>query len=405
VYDEGRHRMLETVRAYAAGLLTAEVRDRHCTCYTELAERAAAGLESPDQARWAEDLEREYPNLRAALTWALDAGDFDRARRTCHGIWRFWRRGSRIREGREWLQRVLAMAGATGVQRARLLYPAAVLAATQDDHETAASLGEEGLRLAEAAGDVKTTAQARNVLGAAALAAGKYDEAAGHFRKCLDLCRDSGDAGGTTIALGNLAKLSLRLGEIDQAAAYIDQCLALERAAGNSGGILLGLECQGEILHAQGRLDEARRVLDESLALSRDLGDVFGEAMALHQLGSVARAGGDRAGALDGYLAAITLRHEVEDREGLAVTLECTAGVLADEQPQVAVRLLAAADVLRERYRLPVPPEQEPERDAVLRTSRLRLGDLVVRETGREGRATPLDLIIDQVTDLHDTRA
>ncbi len=404
---ERRYRMLETIRAYATTMLASQhaadtAHDRHAGYYAGLAERAAAGLESPDQVRWVERLERDYPNLRSAVSWALDAQDVDSARRICHGLWRYWRRGSHLAEGREWLDRVLAMGGQmTADQRARLLYPAAVLAATQDDHETATRLGWQGLRLAESSADLPTVAQARNVLGAAALAAGQYDDAAEHFRQSLAICRRTGEARGTAIAMGNLAKLSLRIGAVEQAGGYIEQCLALERAAGNSGGILLGLECQGDILLAQGRLGEARGVLGESLSLSRDLGDLFGEAMALHQLGSVAAAEGDRTEALDRYLTAIRLRYEVEDREGLAVSLECVAEVIAEGEPELAVRLLAGADVLRERHRLPVPPEQQPRRDGIRRRARVRLGDLTFTAAGQAGRAAPLELVLDQVHDLH----
>jgi diguanylate cyclase (GGDEF)-like protein len=409
VQDDGgrRYRMLETIRAYATTMLASHyaahtVHDRHAGYYAGLAERAATGLESPDQVRWVEWLERDYPNLRSAVSWALDSADVDSARRICQGLWRYWRRGSHLGEGREWLDRVLAAGDhMTANQRARLLYPAAVLAATQDDHETATRLGWQGLRLAESEQDLPTVAQARNVLGAAALAAGQYDTAAEHFRQSLAICHQTGEARGTAIAMGNLAKLSLRIGAIDEAGEYIEQCLALERAAGNSGGILLGLECQGDILLAQGRLAEARGVLAESLALSRDLGDLFGEAMALHQLASVAATEGDRPQALDRFLTAIRLRYEVEDREGLAVTLECVAEVIADGDPELGVRLLAAADVLRERHRLPVPPEQEPKRDSVLRRARIRLGDLTFTAAGQAGRVAPLELIMDQVHDLH----
>ncbi|RSM46258.1 hypothetical protein DMB66_49760 [Actinoplanes sp. ATCC 53533] len=405
---ERRYRMLETIRAYATTMLTSRhaadtVHRRHAAYYAGLAERAATGLESPDQVRWVERLERDYPNLRSAVSWALDATDVAGARQICLGLWRYWRRGSHLAEGRDWLDRVLAMGDRmTATERARLLYPAAVLAATQDDHETATRLGWQGLRLAESADDLPAVAQARNVLGAAALAAGRYDDAAEHFRQSLAICRKTGETRGTTIAMGNLAKLSLRIGAIDQAGEYIEQCLALERAAGNSGGILLGLECQGDILLAQGRLAEARRVLAESLSLGRDLGDLFGEAMALHQLGSVAAAEDDRPEALGHYRAAIRLRYEVEDREGLAVSLECVAGLIVDGEPELAVRLLAAADVLRERHRLPVPPEQQPRRDSVGRRARIRLGDLTFTAAGQAGRAAPLELVLDQLHDLPD---
>jgi diguanylate cyclase (GGDEF)-like protein len=395
--DGRRYRMLETVRAYAAEVRAAAYPDdaaeaRHAAYFASFAERAAAGMESPDQLDWVERLERDYPNLRSAIDRALREGDPDSAARICLGLWRYWRQGSHIREGREWLDRVLAAAG-----DARLYYPAAVLAATQDDHLTATDLGERGLELARAAGDRVATAQAHNVLGAARLAAGQYPDAEEHFRQSLAIWHELGEDRGTAMALGNLAKLALRVGRVEQAGDYINDCLALERAAGNSGGILLGLEVLGDVLRAQDRLPEARDVLTESLALSRDLGDVFGEAMALHQLGTVAAASGDGPGALRSMQEAIQRRQEVGDHEGLAISLESVGELVVDREPELAVRLLAVADQLRERFRLPVPPESRPQRESILAAARSALGERLFTAAGR---GAPPDLVIDQVLDL-----
>jgi tetratricopeptide (TPR) repeat protein len=358
-------------------------------------------MESPDQVNWAEQLERDYPNLRLAIDVALHEGDVDSAARICLGLWRYWRQGSHIREGREWLDRVLAVDGESRTGHGvRLLYPAAVLAATQDDHRTATTLGLRGLNLARAAGDRVATAQAHNVLGAAGLAAGQYLDAGEHFRQSLAIWHELGEDRGTAMALGNLAKLSLRIGDVQAADRYSNDCLALERAAGNSGGILLGLEVLGDILLRQNRLAEAREVLDESLTLSRDLGDMFGEAMALHQLGTVAQASGDRIGALRYFQEAIGHRQEVGDREGLAVSLESVGELLVSREPELAVRLLATADVLRAKLRLPIPPESLPKRESTLALARLQLSERVFAAAGHAGRAATPELVVDQILDL-----
>src|SRR6185503_4547992 len=113
-----------------------------------------------------------------------------------------------------------------------------------------------------------------------------------------------------------------------------------------------------------GDLSGARRIAGEGLALARELGDVFGEAMAMHQLGTAALGEGDRAEALGLFLGALERRHEVGDREDLAVSLDCVAEATVDDHPQLAVRLLAAAQALRQRHRLATPAETEPRRRA-----------------------------------------
>src|SRR5204863_6416374 len=99
----------------------------------------------------------------------------------------------------------------------------AILAATQDDHAAAGPLARESLALAAAAGDRPAAAQAYNALGIAAIGAGAYEEATGHFRQSLAICQELGNEQGTARALGNLAKLSLRIGDVAAASRYADE--------------------------------------------------------------------------------------------------------------------------------------------------------------------------------------
>ena len=67
--------MLETLRAYGQEQLarTGEdeaVRTAHATIVLEAMRAGTSGLLGPDAARWAETLEAEQDNLRAAFTWA-----------------------------------------------------------------------------------------------------------------------------------------------------------------------------------------------------------------------------------------------------------------------------------------------------------------------------------------------
>ena len=72
--------MLETIREYALERLAARgdgeaVRRRHAAFYLVLAEEAEPGLLGPQQREWLERLDAERDNIRASLTWAVDAGE------------------------------------------------------------------------------------------------------------------------------------------------------------------------------------------------------------------------------------------------------------------------------------------------------------------------------------------
>jgi diguanylate cyclase (GGDEF)-like protein len=400
-----RFRMLETIRAYAAARLdetgdAGAVRDAHRAYFVAFAGRAAEGMTGPDQPHWAERLSLEYQNMRVAMRRAMAHGRATDAGEICLGLWRYWRTGNHLREGRDWLDQILADPGLPDADRARLLHPAALLATAQDEFEAGYRLAEQSLALAEATGQRPGCAAASNVLGIAAIGIGEYHLAREHFQRTLAIWEELDDATGTAMALGNLAKLSLRLADLDAADGFASGALELERKADNARGIALALECIGQVRLVRGDIAGARGALQESLEISRAMGDVFGEAMALHLLGLAAHDSGDRADALALLTAAVERRFDVGDQEDLAVSLECVAHVVAGGDAAFAATLLGAADGLRERNSLVAPPETETRREATLAVVTAALDPPALASAQAVGRTAPIDLIIDEALDL-----
>jgi predicted ATPase len=400
--DGTRYGLLETMVAYTAEQLPSAAgnpRHNHAGYFTELAAAAGEELTGPDQSAWQARVEREYANLGHAFTYTLERADTTTAARLALGIWRFWRSGTYLRDGREWLARLLDT-GPDDAVRAQALHAAAVLAGAQDDHETARRLATESRNLALAGGDRRTVAQAANALGIAALAAGDYPTARGYFTEALTLWRDLGEPLGMAMAHGNLTKVALRLGETETASRHADECLALDRAQGNTRGIMLGLLCQGEIEQSRGDGQTARTALAEALTLARSLGDLFGEAMALHQLGLVEALDDDAGEALTHMTAATALRRDIGDREDLAISLDALAWLFSVGEPVLAARLLGAGAALRSQHRLAEPADI----GAVTRTSLLAelstaLGAEGLTAAVDAGRWVGLDAVVDDAID------
>jgi predicted ATPase/DNA-binding SARP family transcriptional activator len=92
---EGRYRMLETVRAYAAERLdeageAAEAGRRHAAWFLALAERADPRLRGAGQLEWLARLRAEEDNLLAALRWAVKAQDAQVALRLGVALGWYW---------------------------------------------------------------------------------------------------------------------------------------------------------------------------------------------------------------------------------------------------------------------------------------------------------------------------
>jgi predicted ATPase/class 3 adenylate cyclase len=114
---EVRYRLLETVRQYARERLlevgeAAAVRGQHRDWCLSLAERAEPMLTGPEQDEWHERLEREHDNLRAALEWCVESGEAEAGLRLAGALWWFWQVGGYLGEGRERLEKLLALPGA-----------------------------------------------------------------------------------------------------------------------------------------------------------------------------------------------------------------------------------------------------------------------------------------------------
>ncbi|MBX6386763.1 MAG: winged helix-turn-helix domain-containing protein [Microbispora sp.] len=116
VFDGGRYRMLETIKAYAAERLAESggerrVRRAHAEFFARLAETAEPHLRGAEQVEWLARLSAEHDNLSAALRWACEEAETDLALRLVGGLgWYWWLSGHRL-EGAQRSAEALALAG------------------------------------------------------------------------------------------------------------------------------------------------------------------------------------------------------------------------------------------------------------------------------------------------------
>jgi non-specific serine/threonine protein kinase len=341
---QGRYGLLETVRQYGQERLRASgegaaARDRHLAHFLLVAERAEPELTGPEQGVWLARLEREHDNLRAALAWARERGKGEEGLRLAGALWRFWFTRGYLAEGRRWLAGALAGEGSASAARARALHAAGALAHHQDDYAQAMTYFEEGLVLRRALGDER----------------------------------------GIADSLGGLGTVAYMQGDFGRATALTEEALVLHRRLGDRPGVARSLNNLGEVAYQQGDYGRATAMLSESLRLWRDLGFRQGFANTLSYLGIIARVQGNAREALALLRESLAVRRDLQEKPGILECLEEIALVQHEALPELAARLLGAAERLRGVIGYPLSAGQAAHFGALI----------AVRSALREGTFAP----------------
>jgi predicted ATPase/DNA-binding CsgD family transcriptional regulator len=367
---ESRFAMLETIRAYALeqlqdGREEEAARDAHLSYFLELANRAEPELTGRNQVEWLNRLEAEHHNLRAALTWALDAGRLDQGLCLAGALLRYWEHHSHYAEEGQWLEQALARAGAESVQvRAKALHAAGVVAFWRGDRPRAETA----------------------------------------LREALALFREAGDDGGAAFALNRLGTLALHAGDFGRA----DECFAEAgrsiRKVGDEDGIA-ALEGQlGYAALLQGDYENAEMHLGDALARYRHLGSKLGTGRVLIHLGRSRTEQGEAVQALPLLQEALECDRETGNRWYLAEALEAIAAAAARlGEAERATRLWGAAGALRDVLGAPVPPPDRARVEAEASAARNRLGEAGFSAAMEQGRALSLEEAVAEASAIGST--
>lgn len=361
-----RFALLETIREFALELLVASgeegaAREAHATWCLALATTAEPALAGPEQARWLDRLTSELDNLRGALGWAADMGDGAFGLRLAGALWPFWRIRGHVRDGRAWLERILALAGAVDAppaERAKALAGLGSLATTMGDYADAEAWLMEALAIYQSWEDHRQVAATQQSLALAAQGQNRYDRAEGLFASSLALARTHGDDEVLVIALNGLAVAAQERADIEGATALYEECLAVARRVGAPRFVAIALGNLGNLADDRGDAERAVALYEESLAKYREIVDRRGTAMCLYSLGhqAIARDDDNQAGSL--LAEALQIFVELGDRRAIAETLDLLALPLAQRGAVItAARVLGAAAVLRERGKVPAPTD------------------------------------------------
>jgi predicted ATPase/DNA-binding CsgD family transcriptional regulator len=349
--EEPRFGMLEMTREYGQEMLagyeeTEEAQQAHANYYLALVEQAAHAWEGPQQALWLGRLERDHNNLRAAMQWSLeqekDGDRLETAFRFGAALRSFWQVRGYFREGRAFLERVLAQSeGSLSSWRAKALNDAVLLAVSQGDHAWGEALCQENLVYCRELGDNSAVARTLYLLGWLTLFKGNLATAHTRLSESLALSKEVDDRGGILIALTWLGVVTIYQGEYLRARAVFEQTLAMQRELGNKRGIAWSLCHLAWVrLLAQSEQTTVRPLLAEAEALFKEIGDTWGMAECSLLLGRLSLHQGDAVTAHTRLSQSLTLFREIGHRRGIAHALSHLGDVAAMRQDWSRARLL-----------------------------------------------------------------
>ncbi|MFG2875279.1 BTAD domain-containing putative transcriptional regulator [Streptomyces sp. NPDC048337] len=280
--DDGRYRMLETIRAYALERLEEAgereaVRRAHAAYFTELARTADPYLRRAEQLRWRARLAEEHDNLGAALRGAIAAGDAGAAVRLVAAAGWYWWLGGRKAEGAELALQALALPhpdGEQGEAERALACALAVLFTTAGlgDDLQSAQLLREGLLLAERSGSRHPVVRFLDPLGR--LLRGNGDGDSPQPDAWAGLLTDEDPWVGAHARLGGARTLLGAGGPPEEAEAAIEEALAGFRGLGERWGISFALTVLADLVGRRGDFGAALGHYEEAVAVIGEIGVV-----------------------------------------------------------------------------------------------------------------------------------
>ena len=344
-----RYRMLETLRDYGQERLTDlgdhdQLRRRHSDWYTDLARRFDADVISPRQPDWFARMDRELPNIRAALQYSLaDPAEAEASLTAATSLYGLWVTRGLHREGHSYMEQALARPTGPTMTRLKALHANAALAKLQGDFTAATTSAQQAAVVAATLGEPLAHAIAAYTEGTVALFRGDLASAMRHCQRAVDgLADEQGEYFFWRLyALNWLALTKAMVGDVEGATACHETVLAICEPRGESWFSGASLCFLGIGLWRQGELEAATARTEESLRRLRRVNDAIAASWCLDVLAWIAADQGrpERAATLLGAV------------ERLAQFMGAPAGLmpeLAAHHEQYAQR---TRDALGERVR------------------------------------------------------
>jgi len=327
---ETRLGMLVTIQQFGLNRLRdmqleEDARNRHLSHFLSLAETGEREIRGPCQMEWADRIQHEQNNIRAALEWAMSNGKVEAALQFASALFWFWDRSGSLIEGRVWMERALSVPRIEPAAiHAKALYGAAYLSRAQGDffhaHEYIgqsiqewSALGEKGMH---------GGAQAKIWLAALIRDEGDPAKARAIIEESVTFFREGGDQWSLAWSLMHLGMAIRDQEDYGLAWSTIQESVKFWRAQGDFWGLAEALHTLALVAYRQSDYKAAYSITEEALHIQLQLSDKQEIAYLTHNLGVFSLAQGNFERALQFFERDLALFSEIGDKSGIVLSLQ-----------------------------------------------------------------------------------
>jgi tetratricopeptide (TPR) repeat protein len=270
-----------------------------------------------DAAEALEWLEQEFPNLHAAVRFALDHGLFLVGWQLVDATWPLFLHRGHHQDRLEFDQLGLRAArqGENLYGQAKMLDRIGLALRDLDRLDDAVEHFRQGLSIWQRLGDRIREASSLRRIGAVAAIRGGYEEAIGRFTQALDVYQALGETRRTALALNDLGGALTETGRAAAAIEHLEQARRLLSGRSDRYNQTRTLILLGRAHARAGDVRAAADQLDRALVTMREIGSRAGEAAALEARGDLAERAGRPDEARDRYREALQILISISTRE------------------------------------------------------------------------------------------
>lgn len=359
--DLVRYRLLETLREY--GLESLQAANEILPAQRRHAQHFAAQVFAIDPAQtvgnlhgWRDQLRPDYPNLIAALQFALNIHDVELTLKLASGLGHFWYLEGSWQEGTHWLAQSLELPGGPPAIRARANTELGILYSALGRYEEAELHLNQAREEATLAGDLLATAWTLAQLSHTALLQGQVAVTRAYTHERLQIYRRLGNSRYLALTLEQIGCAAVEEGDYERGIPWLEECLSLWAAQSSPGGaaatrLIIGMAelAQGNAPSALARFQQAHQefeAIQHSHGLPWSLRNLGLAHLALNQLPQA------QFSLLRSWERYSTL---VGNEGSLAVVVEAVAAIATRlGQHHLAAHLMGAASVGRQHLRMPL---------------------------------------------------